>query len=231
MRREANATGPGRKGRDLLRLGFLIGGGGRTLINIADRIDAGVLPAAIELVIALREDLPGVARARERGLEVCIIDPATAGSTEATDIEINRRFAEHRIDLICMAGYLRLFRVAEAFRDRVMNIHPALLPSFGGTGMYRLLVHRAVLERGCKVSGCTVHFVDEQYDHGPIIVQKTCAVHEDDDAESLAARVFALECEAYPEAIALIAAGRVTFDGPRVRLAPPAVTDSVTGNG
>lgn len=202
-----------------IRLGFLISGGGRTLVNIADRIESRGLGAAIELVVASRETIPGVSRARERGLDVRVINAETDGPRASADAAINRAFAEAGVDLICMGGYMKYFVVGERFAHRVINIHPALLPSFGGKGMFGDRVHAAVLAHGCKVSGCTVHFVDEEYDHGPIIVQKTCEVREDDTVESLAARVFALECEAYPEAIALIAAGRVAIEGRCVRIA------------
>jgi phosphoribosylglycinamide formyltransferase-1 len=119
-------------------------------------------------------------------------------------------------DLVCFAGWLHLVPIPPDFRHRVLNIHPALLPAFGGKGMYGRRVHEAVLAAGVKVSGCTVHFADETYDTGPILVQKCVPVKEGDDPDTLAARVFAAECEAYPEAIGLIAAGRVKVEGRRV---------------
>jgi phosphoribosylglycinamide formyltransferase-1 len=119
-------------------------------------------------------------------------------------------------DLVCLAGWLRLLPIPADFRHKVLNIHPALLPAFGGKGMYGRHVHEAVLAAGVKVSGCTVHFADDTYDTGPILVQKCVPVKEGDDADSLAARVFAAECEAYPEAIELFGAGRVKVEGKRV---------------
>ena len=117
-----------------------------------------------------------------------------------------------------MAGFLKFAPVPADFANRVVNIHPALIPAFCGLGYYGLRVHQAVLDYGAKISGCTVHFVDNQYDHGPIILQRVVPVEEEDTPETLAARVFAAECEALPEAIRLFAAGRVAVDGRRVRV-------------
>lgn len=185
-----------------LRIGALLSGGGRTLLNLADRIDDGTLAAKIAVVIASRPDVPGVQRARLRGLDVHIVPP---GSHD----RITRLLVETDAALVCLCGYLHWLRVDEPLTGRVMNIHPALLPDFGGRGMYGARVHRAVLAAGGQESGCTVHFVDEQYDHGPIILQRRCPVLPDDDADALAARVFEQECIAYPEAISLFAAGRL----------------------
>jgi phosphoribosylglycinamide formyltransferase 1 len=119
-------------------------------------------------------------------------------------------------DLVCLAGWLHLLPIPDDLRHRVLNIHPSLLPAFGGKGMYGRHVHEAVLAYGAKVSGCTVHFADDSYDTGPILVQKCVPVLTGDTPDTLAARVFAAECEAYPEAIRLIAAGGVTVEGRRV---------------
>jgi len=126
---------------------------------------------------------------------------------------------EANVDLVCLAGWLCLLDVPGKWLGRVMNIHPALLPCFGGKGMYGQRVHRAVLDHGCKVSGCTVHFVDNTYDNGPIILQRTCSVLDDDTADSLAHRVFEQEQLAYPEAIRLFAHNQLKIDGRRVRIA------------
>ena len=123
------------------------------------------------------------------------------------------------VDLVIQAGFLSLWYVPPQYDGRVMNIHPALLPAFGGHGMFGHHVHEAVLAAGCKVSGCTVHFVTNEYDAGPIIVQKAVAVHEGDDADALAARVFEQECVAYPEAIRLFAQGKLRIEGKTVRVA------------
>ena len=126
-------------------------------------------------------------------------------------------------DLVCLAGFLSMLVIPDEFTGRVLNIHPALLPAFGGKGMYGTHVHKAVLASGCKVSGCTVHFADQTYDTGPILLQRTCPVQEDDTPQSLAARVFKQECLAYPEAIGLIADGRVVIEPPRTVIKPSTV--------
>lgn len=212
------------KPRQPLRLGVLIGGGGRTLINLHDAIRRGDLHASIDLVIASREDLPGVVRARERGLETRVIGPRTHGSAAHADEAIVAALRQAKggsVDLVVLAGYIRHVPIPPDFAGRVVNIHPALLPSFGGKGMYGRHVHEAVLARGCRVSGCTVHFVDEVYDNGPILLQRCCPVLEGDTPETLAARVFEEEKIAYPAALALIAAGRVRVEGRRVSILPP----------
>jgi phosphoribosylglycinamide formyltransferase-1 len=124
----------------------------------------------------------------------------------------------HEPDLVCLAGWLHLVPIPDDFRHRVLNIHPALLPAFGGKGMYGRHVHEAVLAYGAKVSGCTVHFADNEYDHGPIVLQRVVPVLDDDTPETLAERVFEQECLAYPEAIRLFAAGRLRVEGRRVRV-------------
>jgi formyltetrahydrofolate-dependent phosphoribosylglycinamide formyltransferase len=191
-----------------LRLGGLLSGGGRTLLNILEQIRSGRLDAEVSAVVASR-DCAGVERCRQEGLAVHVV-----AYREMPDIETySARIVEHLdaagVDLALQAGFLSLWQIPERYAGRVMNIHPALLPSFGGRGMFGLRVHRAVLAAGCKVSGCTVHFADDAYDSGPIIVQKAVAVCEGDTPESLAARVFEAECEAYPEAVSLFAAGRL----------------------
>ncbi|MEE8155255.1 MAG: phosphoribosylglycinamide formyltransferase [Phycisphaerales bacterium] len=205
---------------DPLRIAALISGGGRTLINILDTIDAGELNASVELVIASRGEITGVELAQARGLDVRIVRQRDfAGEDEMHDA-ITSHLHEKRIELVSLCGYLRWFQVDEPFAERVMNIHPALLPEFGGQDMHGATVHRAVLDSGGRFSGCTVHFVDEEYDHGPIILQRTCPVLPDDDHESLAARVFALECQAYPEAIRLFASHRLSVNDGQVHILP-----------
>ena len=194
-----------------IRLAALLSGGGRTLLNILERIEDGTIPARVETVIASRKDAPGVERVRARGLEVHV----------ANGREVNELLDETHHDLVCLCGWLDLLEMEPWMRGRVMNIHPALLPAFGGKGMYGRHVHEAVLSSGSPSSGCSVHFVDEHYDHGPVILQRACPVLEGDDAESLAARVFEQECEVYPQAIALFADGRLRLEGDRVLIAPP----------
>ena len=201
-----------------LRLGVLVSGGGRTLFNIADCIDRGTLPATVAMVISSRAEAPAVHRAEERGLDVRVASRGDFASEDEMHDEITAWLLEGFVDLVCLGGYLRWFRVDPPFENRVMNIHPALLPDFGGPGMYGAKVHRAVLDSGATVSGCTVHFVDDQYDHGPIILQRTCPVLPDDDVDHLAGRVFEHECIAYPHAISLFAADRLSISDGSVNI-------------
>jgi phosphoribosylglycinamide formyltransferase-1 len=202
-----------------LRLGVLLSGSGRTLQNLIDLIGAGELPAEIAVVISDQAGVKGLERATGVGLKTVLI------RRKGTPPEqFNRRITEalrsERVELVCLAGFLSLWRIPPDFEGRVMNIHPALLPRFGGAGFYGHHVHQAVLDAGCKTSGCTVHFADNEYDHGPIIMQWTVPVLEGDDADSLADRVFEQELIAYPEAIRLFAAGRLRIDGRRVHILP-----------
>ena len=201
-----------------LRLGALISGGGRTLMNIADRIDDGTLNAEIAIVVSSRAGAAGVQLARERGLAVHVVLRRDFDTDEALHDAITAWLVQAQVDLVCLAGYLRWFRLDEPLKGKVINIHPALLPEFGGKGMYGERVHRAVLAAGRTESGCSVHFVDERYDHGPVIIQRRCPVLPDDDEQTLAARVFEQECIAYPEAIRLIAEGRVRLVGDRAEI-------------
>src|SRR5262245_4644984 len=192
-----------------IRLAILISGGGRTMMNIADAIERGEIPATIDLVISSRSDAAGVDKARQRGFDVRIAAKKDFPAVDAMHDAITSWLREKRIDLVCLAGYLRLFHLTDDFRGKVMNIHPALLPDFGGHGLHGEHVHRAVLAAGRKVSGCTVHFVDDEYDRGPVILQRTVPVLPGDTEDTLAARVFEQECIAYPEAILLFAQGRL----------------------
>jgi len=184
-----------------LRLACLVSGGGRSVMNLQDRIERGALPASIVAVLSTRPDVAGIGRARARGLPVVEIPPAPR---ETLDDRVDAALQASGADLVVLAGYLRLFRVG-AWRDRCINIHPALLPHHGGKGLWGHHVHEAVLAAGDRESGCTVHWVDGQYDHGQTILQRRCPVLPDDTPDSLAARVFAEELEALPEAILRIA--------------------------
>ena len=194
------------------RIVALVSGGGTTLQNLIDRQAAGRLAGQLVGVVSSRADAYGVERARRVGVPVTVVEKRGAGFAERVWAAV-RAFAP---DLVCFAGWLHLLPIADDFRLRVLNIHPSLLPAFGGKGMYGRRVHEAVLTYGAKVSGCTVHYADDTYDTGPILVQKCVPVEEGDDSDTLAARVFTAECDAYPEAIGLIAAGRVRVEGRRV---------------
>jgi phosphoribosylglycinamide formyltransferase-1 len=202
-----------------IRLVALISGGGTTLQNLIDQVAEGKLSATIAGVVSSRADAYGITRAEKAGVPVRVVEKRTGASRPllakwSDDVwEAVRAF---KPQLVCFAGWLQLLPISADFRHKVLNIHPSLLPAFGGKGMYGHHVHEAVLNYGAKVSGCTVHFTDDTYDTGPILVQKCVPVKEGDDADTLAARVFQAECEAYPEAIRLIAEGRVTVQGRRV---------------
>jgi phosphoribosylglycinamide formyltransferase-1 len=203
-----------------LKLVVLISGGGTTLRNLLDRIAAGQLPAKVVLVISSNPTAGGLKFATAAGIPTRVCERNSFANDDAYGAAIFSVCREASPDLVVMAGFLKFVPVPADFANRVMNIHPALIPGFCGRGAYGLRVHRAVLEYGAKVSGCTVHFVDNEYDHGPIILQRVVPVAENDTPESLAARVFAAECEALPEAIQLFAAGRLQADGRRVRVLP-----------
>jgi phosphoribosylglycinamide formyltransferase 1 len=195
-----------RTGQKTLRLAVLLSGSGRTLENLLDRIAGGRLTANVERVVSSRGDVRGVRLAEQAGIPVTVLPPAGRPLADWSDA-IFAACREANPDLVVMAGFLHLVEIPADFAGRVINIHPALLPAFGGKGFHGMHVHRAVIARGCTVSGCTVHLVDNEYDHGRILLQKTVPVLRDDTAESLAARVFAVECETLPEAINRIASG------------------------
>lgn len=203
-----------------LNLAVLISGSGTTLQNLVEQIRDRRLDARVVLVIASRSGIKGIDRAREAGLRCVVVDRKQNASLAEFSRKIFELSDEAKTDLVCLAGWLCLLELPAKYEGRVMNIHPALLPSFGGAGMFGRKVHEAVLAHGCKVSGCTVHFVDATYDSGPIIVQRTCPVLDDDTPESLAHRVFEEEKIAYPEAIHLFQQGRLKIEGRRVLIDP-----------
>ena len=184
-----------------LRLVALVSGSGRTLANLLDRIASNTLRAEVAAVVSSRPDVRGVEIGRAAGIPVHVLSPRGRPLADwSRDVFAACRDAG--ADLVVMAGFLHLVEIPADFAGRVINIHPSLLPAFGGRGFHGMHVHSAVVERGCTVSGCTVHLVDGEYDHGRILLQKTVPVLPDDTPESLAARVFAAECEALPAAIA-----------------------------
>lgn len=181
------------------RLLAMLSGGGRTLMNLLDEIEAGRLRARIAGAIASRP-CPGAQRAEARGLPTRIV----RGVIPAADLEALA--GEHDASWIVLCGYLQRLEIPTSLEGRIVNIHPALLPKFGGPGMYGDRVHRAVLEAGEPESGCTVHLCDAEYDSGPIVLQARCPVLPDDTVDTLAARVFEAECRAYPEALTMLLA-------------------------
>ncbi|MEW6072366.1 MAG: phosphoribosylglycinamide formyltransferase [Planctomycetota bacterium] len=185
------------------RLAVLVSGGGRSLENLAARIADGSLAAEIALVLSDRPGIGALARAERLGLPTLVVPWTKELGGEGFGARVFAAVEESGVVLVVLAGFLRLLRVPERWLGRVINIHPALLPAFGGKGMYGDRVHRAVLESGQRTTGCTVHYVDNQYDHGPILLQRTIEVLPDDTAETLAHRVFEEEKIALPAAIAL----------------------------
>lgn len=198
---------------DPIRLVALVSGGGTTLQNLIDRIAAGTLAARVVGAVSSRADAKGLARAERAEIPATVVPVSPRRETFADEVWSAVRSFEPQ--LVCFAGWLHLLPIPGDFYHSVLNIHPSLLPAFGGKGMYGEKVHKAVLDSGVKVSGCTVHFADDTYDTGPILVQKCVPVKDSDTPDALAARVFEAECEAYPEAIRLIAEGRVTVRGRR----------------
>ena len=184
-------------------IAVLFSGGGRTVLNLLDCTENGSLDATITLAIASRDGISGIDRLVQRGLEVAVARTPT-DSLEEGDRRVQTWLSESRPDLICLCGYLRLLTIEPWMEHKIINIHPSLLPRFGGKGMFGMKVHEAVLNQGEIETGCTVHYVDEEYDHGSNILQRICAVNKDDTPQILADRVFELECEAYPSAIQMV---------------------------
>ncbi len=204
-----NQSEPANKNEKQIQLGVLISGGGTTLMNILEYIKVGRLNAKVTVVISSRSTVKGVERAKNSGLDVEIIRKKDYPDIDEFSKIIEEKLIAANVDLVIQGGWLCLWKIPPIYENRVMNIHPALLPSFGGKGMWGHHVHEAVLKAGCKVSGCTVHFCTNEYDKGPIIVQRTCPAFDNDTPDTLAERVFEQECIAYPEAIRLFAEGKL----------------------
>jgi phosphoribosylglycinamide formyltransferase-1 len=201
-----------------IRLGVLISGGGTTLMNILEYIKQDRLNAEVSVVISSRSTVAGVKKAKNAGFDVKIIRKKDHPDINEFSKRIDEELTAANVDLVIQGGWLCLWKIPPRYENRVMNIHPALLPSFGGKGMWGHHVHKAVLKQGCKVSGCTVHFCTNEYDKGPIVVQRVCPVEEDDTPEALAARVFQQECIAYPQAIKLFADGKLLVQKGKVKI-------------
>lgn len=191
----------------MLKMAVLLSGSGRTLDNFHQRIVAGSLAATIEVVVANVPGVLGLAKAEKYGYPAFV-----AADSAAT----NRILADYDLDLICLAGYLKLYTPPPALARAVLNIHPSLIPSFCGAGFYGHHVHEAVKARGCTVSGCTVHFANGRYDEGPIVLQRAVELDYEDGAETIAAKVFAAECEAFPAAINAVGDRGIEFFWQRV---------------
>ena len=201
-----------------LKLAVLVSGSGTTLQNLLDVTAAGAFDARVEIVIGSRPGILGLRRAADAKVMNFLVDRAAHADVAAFSKQVFSLCDDAAADLVCLGGWLSLLDVPARYAGRVMNIHPALLPSFGGRGMYGRKVHQAVLEHGCKVSGCTVHFVDERYDTGRIIAQACVPVKDDDTPESLSERVQAQEHRLYPQCIEWVIQDRLRIEGRRVKL-------------
>jgi phosphoribosylglycinamide formyltransferase-1 len=201
-----------------MRIVVLISGSGTTLRNLIEQNAAGKIDVDIRLVISSNPNAAGLGFASDADIPTLVVRRRDYDNPDAFGDAIFKAVRDAQADYVVMGGFLNFVTIPDDFQNRVLNIHPALIPAFCGKGYYGRRVHEAVLEYGAKVSGCTVHFVDNQYDHGPIILQKVVPVLDDDTPAALAARVFEAECQAYPEALRLLAAGRVHVDGRHVRI-------------
>ena len=199
-------------------LGVLLSGSGTTLQNFLDRIADGRLDAEVCCVISTRPGVKGLDRAESAGIPAYVVSRKKHKDLGVFSSAVTEILAEHRPDLVTLAGFLSLWRIPAHYEGRVLNIHPALIPLFCGKGYYGMRVHEAVVASGVKFTGCTVHFADNEYDNGPIVIQRTVPVHFEDSAEDVQHRVFAEECEAYPDAIRLYGEGRLRIVGNRVEV-------------
>jgi formyltetrahydrofolate-dependent phosphoribosylglycinamide formyltransferase len=205
-----------------LRLGFLVSGNGTIFESITTHCQAGILDAEAAVLISSDPQAPALQRAARLNVPSRVLArTAFADGTEFA-VAMLRAFDEHQVNFVCLAGYMKLVppSVVRTFHHRMLNIHPALLPAFGGKGMYGRRVHEAVVEYGARISGATVHLVDEEYDHGPIVLQRGVFVKPDDTAEDLEARVHEIEHELYVHALQLFAQDRIEIVGRKVRILP-----------
>lgn len=202
-----------------LALGVLISGRGSNLVAILDAIQDGTLDAAVKVVVSNKATAAGLELARERGIQTVFLDPKSfaqeANPREAYDLAVGKVLKEHGVECAVLAGYMRIVTPAliRMFPSQMLNIHPSLLPAFPG-----LDAQRQALEWGAKVSGCSVHFVTEGVDEGPIVCQKAVAIHETDTVETLSARILEQEHQLYPQALQLIAQERLQIDGRTVKI-------------
>ena len=201
-----------------LRIGVLLSGSGTSLENLCERIDADELPAEVVVVIASKAQAFGLERARRRGIPAVAVPRTEHPDVKDFNDRIHTALREHGVDFVALLGFLSPFETRGRYDGRCINVHPALIPAFCGKGFYGQRVHEAVLDSGTKMTGATVHFVDSQYDRGPIILQEAVPVLDDDTPDSLAQRVQAAERRLVPEAIRLFAESRLTIEGRRVRI-------------
>lgn len=201
-----------------VNIGVLISGGGTNLQSLIDGIKSNTINGQIKAVISSRKNAFGLERAKNNGIDAFYVDSKQFDNNENFNREIMRIFKERDIDLIVLAGYLKILseELIKQYKNKIINIHPALIPSFCGKGYYGQRVHEAVLEHGVKITGATVHFADEGTDTGPIILQQAIEVHQDDTVETLQKRVLAVEHEVLSKAVELYCAGRLEVIGRKV---------------
>ncbi|MCE5323354.1 phosphoribosylglycinamide formyltransferase [bacterium] len=208
----------------MIRIAVMVSGAGRgsNMQAIIDACATGQIDGEVALVIGVKDDAPAMERARSQSIKIVSISPKSFENTQDYDDAVLKALQENKIDLICLAGYMRILgqNIIDAYRDAIMNVHPALIPSFCGKGMYGHHVHEAVITRGVKFTGVTVHFVDEDYDSGPIIAQTIVPVEQDDTPDTIAARVLEKEHETYAHAVALFAQGRLRVVNRKVIVSP-----------
>ena len=206
-----------------LRIAYFASGGGSNVQAILDAIAARQLDATSAVLVADRPGCGALDRAERAGVATRVVAPADFPDADGFGAALLGVLRHHGADTLVLAGYLKKIpaSVVRAFAGRILNVHPSLLPSFGGAGFYGRRVHQAVLDAGCRVSGATVHLVDAEYDTGPIVLQACVPVEPDDTADALAARVLAVEHQLLPRALSLLAQGRLQPEGPRIRILPP----------
>lgn len=200
------------------RIAVLLSGEGTSLENLFERIDAGEVPGRVVLVLSSKEGAGGLARAERRGVPALAVPRRVHRDVGAFNDRLHEKLEKHGADVVVLLGFLSPFELRGRYEGRALNVHPALIPAFSGKGFYGRRVHEAVLESGVKLTGATVHFVDAEYDHGPVILQEAVPVRDDDTPESLAARVQAAERRLVPEALRLLAEGRLDIRGRRVHV-------------
>lgn len=209
-----------------LQVAVFLSGTGRTLENLLAQRADGELEIDIPVVISSRPGVRGLEVAAGAGIEAHVVSRREYPTPSAMSARIRELLAPHRIDLILLAGFLSQLEILPEWEGRMLNIHPSLLPLFGGHGLYGTRVHEAVLASGMRETGCTVHLVNAEYDAGPIVLQRSLPIHDDDTPATLGARVFALECELYPEAIRLFATGRLVPQGSGIGNREPGTSDA-----
>ncbi len=207
--------------RPPLRIAVLLSGNGTSLENLLEHIESGDVPGEVVVVISSKADAYGLERARKHGIPAIVVSRKERADPDIFNDALHAALEPYEVELVALLGFLSLFQLRGRYEGRALNVHPALIPAFSGTGFYGARVYEAVLAAGVKLTGATVHFTDDEYDHGPILLQESVAVEADDTPDTLAARVTAVERRLVPQAIRLIAEGRVEIKDGRTRLLPP----------